>query len=61
MAIELESLVQTVLSQGANWEVGETSLTSLSEQDLLLRLGYTPGPSEPSLAERESFALANLQ
>lgn len=61
MTIPFEEIAQEVASQGASWEVGETSLTNLLQEERELRLGYTPGPGEPSLIEREGLAQANLQ
>jgi len=61
MAFSFEEIAQDIAAQGAAWEFGETSMTEMPEEERELRLGYTPGPGEPSLVEREGMALANLQ
>jgi C1A family cysteine protease len=38
------------------WEHGSTSLSDLADEEKRLRLGYVPGPGEPSLVEREAMA-----
>lgn len=43
---------------GASWDVGETSVSRLDEEELPIILGYVPGPDEPSLAERERMSRA---
>lgn len=45
---------------GASWQAGETSVSDLPEYEQQLRLGYYPGPEEPSLMEREAIAQAQL-
>src|SRR5689334_2281034 len=42
----------------ANWQPGDTSMTDLSPEERRARLGYTPGPDEPSLQQREAQATA---
>ena len=49
--INLEGLRQDVREAGAAWEPGETSMTRLSAGQQERRLGFTPPPGEPSLAE----------
>ncbi|HWZ16072.1 MAG TPA: C1 family peptidase [Mucilaginibacter sp.] len=56
----LSALKQQLLKSGAKWEAGETSMLKLSDFERKMRLGYTPGPNEPSLAEREAIAKRNL-
>jgi C1A family cysteine protease len=61
MANETTSVAEiaaTVRQHGASWTAGETSLTSLPDEERRLRLGYVPGPGEPSLEQRESAARA---
>ncbi len=43
---------------GAKWTAGRTSLFQLPEADLKRRLGYVPGPGEPTLQEREATSAA---
>jgi C1A family cysteine protease len=51
--------LQAVLSElGAPWNADSTSLSELPLEEKRLRLGYVPGPDEPSLAEQEQMALA---
>ena len=49
--INLEGLRQDVREAGAAWEPGETSMTRLSAGQQERRLGFTPPPGEPSLAD----------
>jgi C1A family cysteine protease len=49
----LSSFVAAVRDAGARWQAGSTSMTALSQAERVNRLGYKPGPGEPSLAERE--------
>lgn len=60
MTLPLEERDEAAASLSARWEVGEASLTSMEQGERELRLGYTPGPGEPSLVKREGLAQANL-
>ena len=53
-------LIAEVRAAGARWQAGITSVSELSDQEKILRLGYVPGPGEMSLAEREQHASAKL-
>ncbi len=44
----------------ARWQAGETSLTKLSPEEQVLRLGYAPGPGEETLEQRMTAATARL-
>ncbi|MDQ0960890.1 C1A family cysteine protease [Streptomyces sp. B4I13] len=44
----------------ANWTAGVTSLMPLSDDERRARLGYVPGPGEPSLDDRIQRSQANL-
>jgi C1A family cysteine protease len=57
---DLSAIQAAIKDAGASWRAGVTSLTSLSPAEQKLHLGYTPGPDEPSLAEREQMAAANF-
>lgn len=59
--LSLTQVNSALESQGYPWEAIETDLFLLSEDQKLLRLGYTPGPGEPTLEAREQLAAANLQ
>jgi C1A family cysteine protease len=52
--------VQTEIAAAAeaDWEAGETSESALSDIEASARLGYEPGPDEPSLEEAERIATA---
>jgi len=56
----LTAIQAAVKEAGAGWQAGPTPLTSMSEEEQILHLGYYPGPGEPSLVEREQLATANL-
>ena len=53
---ELESLQRELAAKGATWTAGNTSIAQLSPEERRLRLGYTPGPEELTLAERETLS-----
>jgi C1A family cysteine protease len=57
---KIEEIHAAISRAGANWTAGETPLTGLSVEELRLRLGFVPGPNEPSLAEREQAAVRNF-
>jgi len=44
----------------ANWEAGRTSESDLSDIEASARVGYVPGPDEPSLEQAEEIARAGL-
>lgn len=54
--IKLQAAIELA---GASWQAGETSMTQLSDAEKRLRLGYTPGPDEPSFEEQEQIAKIN--
>jgi C1A family cysteine protease len=43
----------------ARWSAGENSMTQLTKEERLKRLGYAPGPGEPTPEQREQIASAN--
>jgi len=57
--LDLSALQKSVKDAGAGWQAGPTSMTALPAEEQVRRLGYIPGPGEPSLAEREQAATAN--
>jgi Papain family cysteine protease/Ricin-type beta-trefoil lectin domain len=57
MAIDqdaLTALQNTLTAQRATWTAGRTIFFGLTDQELQRRLGYRPGPGEPTLQDRES-------
>jgi C1A family cysteine protease len=59
MALDRELFVKIVASNAAAkvpWQAAETSMMHLSQAQRLARLGYVPGPGEPTLHEREAQA-----
>jgi C1A family cysteine protease len=58
-ADEYESLWEAVRERNANWRPGQNTITDLDPNERRLRLGYTPGPEEPSLVERETLSVAH--
>jgi C1A family cysteine protease len=51
--------IQAALTrQNASWSAGQTSVSELPPDEKRRRLGYVPGPDEPSLVEREALARA---
>lgn len=64
MAFDQESLIllqKALTAEAASWRAGRNSLFGLGNEQLRRRLGYTPGPGEPSLEERERRSLLNLK
>ena len=60
-SLDINKIKESIAKAGARWEAEENFLTRLSHNDRLLRLGYVPGPDDPSLEERESLAKEHLQ
>jgi len=58
-ADEHESLWEAVRDRNANWRPGHNTITDLDPGERRLRLGYRPGPDEPSLAQRETLSAAH--
>ncbi len=56
--IDAKKLQAEVQKAGGRWQAGVTSVSELSDDEKLLRLGYVPGPNEPSLEHREAVASA---
>ncbi|MGB9179426.1 MAG: C1 family peptidase [Pyrinomonadaceae bacterium] len=61
MSVNLAQLQSTLEESGAQWSARETPLSQLSIDEKRLRLGYVPGPEEPSLPEREQMATAQCE
>jgi C1A family cysteine protease len=57
---EHEALWESVRAAGANWRPGHNAVTDLAPDDRRQRLGYVPGPDDPSLEARETMALARI-
>jgi C1A family cysteine protease len=57
----IEEIQSAISEAGAEWEGEKTPFTEMSEEEQTLLLGYTPGPDDPSLDEREQIATANLE
>lgn len=58
--LTIEQLQAALEKEATPWQSAATDLFLLSHEEKLLRLGYTPGPGEPSLEAREQAAVANL-
>src|SRR5262245_31738893 len=59
-ALNASQIQEAIAREGASWQAGPTSVSELPTSEKELRLGYEPGPGEPSLQEREQLATANL-
>jgi C1A family cysteine protease len=57
--IDVGQIRAELQSSEAGWHADSTALTELSQTQRRRRLGYVPGPGEPSLLEREQIGLAN--
>ncbi len=57
-SIKLQAAIEL---SGASWQAGETSMTRLSDDQKRLRLGYVPGPNEPTFEEQEQIAKINQE
>ncbi|WP_198351761.1 C1 family peptidase [Streptomyces typhae] len=60
-AQRLEEIRRAIARHNADWRAGANRLTRLSAEARRRRLGFVPGPHDPSLAEREAVALRNQQ
>ena len=58
-SFDLGQLQSALEKSFARWSAGENSITRLSKEEQLIRLGYVPGPGEPSLQAREDLASTN--
>ncbi len=56
----LQAVIDANVAAGMGWTAGPTSMLNLSKEERLRRLGYVPGPGEPSLTEREMAAISKL-
>ena len=56
----LNQLKLMLEQEGTPWLAEENALFMATTEEQQQRLGYVPGPGEPSLAEREQAATANL-
>lgn len=52
---EHEALWDAVRANDANWRPGHNAITDLDPEERRQRLGFTPGPDDPSLEEREAL------
>ena len=59
--LETSELRAVLAQEQATWEAGDTNVSHLPEPDKLRRLGYVPGPEDPSLEDRESLARAQAE
>ena len=57
----LAELRQILTGNKANWHADETSISKLPVTQRRYRLGYSPGPGQPTLAEREQMSLARAE
>ncbi|MFJ3310265.1 C1 family peptidase [Streptomyces sp. NPDC086549] len=57
--LTVDAVRAAITQEGAAWVAESNQLTALSRDQIRRRLGYVPGPNEPSLAEREQAALRN--
>jgi C1A family cysteine protease len=55
---EASEIQNAIREAGAKWQASATALSELPESEKLLRLGYIPGPGEPSLEQRVELARA---
>ena len=57
---QLNAIRSNLLQNDSSWNAATNPVFELSEDEQIKMLGYTPGPNEPSLAEQEAMAQANL-
>ncbi|WP_327358315.1 C1 family peptidase [Streptomyces sp. NBC_01304] len=55
----VEEIQQAIARNNADWQAESNPLTRLPLEEQRRRLGFVPGPNDPSLAEREAVALRN--
>src|SRR5262245_40133266 len=59
--LDVAEIQAAIAERNAGWQPGTTTMTELPERERHRRLGYVPGPGEPSLQEREQIAQASLR
>lgn len=57
--LDVAAIQAAIDDAGAGWVAGETVLSRLPREQRRRRLGYVPGPHEPSLQDRELSARVN--
>ncbi|MBK9509956.1 MAG: hypothetical protein IPO04_11065 [Cytophagaceae bacterium] len=57
----IEQIKAALKNNNARWQAEETPFFNLPEEEKQKRLGYIPGPNEPSLLEREKLAATNFK
>lgn len=57
---ELSQVQKSIANAGARWRAGHTTVSSLNEGEKQRKLGYIPGPNDPSLKEQESRGASKL-
>ncbi len=58
--IEVKSIQDAIRQEGLEWQASANFLTEASDKERKQHLGYTPGPNEPSLIDRENISKANF-
>ncbi len=58
---DIHAIQEAIKSDDLNWTAKENFLTKLSNEEQKKYLGYTPGPGEPSLEEREKMSVENYK
>ncbi len=56
-----ERLLADLADKQPGWTAERNEFTEMPKAELKKRLGYVPGPDEPSLEDQEAMARANLQ
>ncbi len=56
----LIALQSTLKDEQNTWTAGSNPIFELPEKEQNIRLGYVPGPDEPSLEEQEGISASNL-
>ncbi len=56
---ELKAIQDAIANAGYSWSAGNNDISELPLEEKRKRLGYKPGPGEPSLEEQESISIQN--
>ncbi|QTN39281.1 peptidase C1 [Cryomorphaceae bacterium] len=57
----LKALQDTLSQENASWEAGSNFMLELTAKEQQAYLGYTPGPDEPNMEEKEALSAQNFQ
>ncbi|GAB3015473.1 hypothetical protein GCM10027051_19130 [Niabella terrae] len=60
MAINVAKIKDAIQEQNLTWQAADNEFTAMSEKELKYFLGFTPGPKDISIEEREARSVRSL-